>query len=255
MRILLLLAVAVWAQDTPYFNRATDKDQDVGAINQNFRDLADRSKDKITGNDTPGDTCYDNPTFCVDATNHRVGIGISSPSYKLDVNGASHFANTITSDGNLISNSSFSLNGGVFGTINASTSGVLATNITTTDITPTSCNVTGSTLTLSMQNVRADLIFNGTTVNDTGGGGCRLTIQKDGTNAIDNYTSSLPMTESSNDGSNSGAIFPTNIFYRTRTALSAGSHNFCLSLSARTAGACTLRCASTPCYFEIREVR
>src|SRR3990167_3835404 len=39
---LIMLATLAQAQDVPYYQRAVDKDQDLGGIGQNFRDLSDR---------------------------------------------------------------------------------------------------------------------------------------------------------------------------------------------------------------------
>ena len=86
MVVSLLLAAAM-AQDVPYYNRGVEKDQDIGGLGQNFRDLADRNLEAVGGSGIPGDKCFDNPTLCVDATNHRVGIGTSLPSSVLDVSG------------------------------------------------------------------------------------------------------------------------------------------------------------------------
>lgn len=113
-RLLLLFGAAALAQDVPYYQRSVNQDQDIGGINQNFRDLAERDRDVVGGEDVPGDKCTDSPTFCVDSTNHRLGVGTSSPSAALDVAVASRFSQPVTV------NSSFTLNGGLFSMINRS---------------------------------------------------------------------------------------------------------------------------------------
>ena len=98
---ILLLAALAQAQDVPYYTRGVDKDQDLGGIGQNFRDLADRNLESVGGAGIPGDKCFDSPTLCVDATNHRVGIGTSLPQSALAVDGITVVGGNAPVAGNL----------------------------------------------------------------------------------------------------------------------------------------------------------
>lgn len=112
MTVLLLslfLVSTAHAQDVPYYPRVLEQDQDRGALNQNLRDLADRSRDQVNGADVPKDTCYADQAWCVDSTNLRVGIGTEYPAYGLDVKKAAVFSETV------VVKSSFTLQGGLFG--------------------------------------------------------------------------------------------------------------------------------------------
>jgi len=65
----------LWAQDVPYYNRTVDQKQDVGAINQNFRDIADR-KDVLSDGDVPPQyqKCLFSPMFCVNRYDNKISI-------------------------------------------------------------------------------------------------------------------------------------------------------------------------------------
>jgi len=74
----LLLAALISlaaAQDVPYYQRSTEQDQDLGGMGQNFRDLTDRGVDRVGGAQTREQTCFDDPTFCVDVTSRVVILG------------------------------------------------------------------------------------------------------------------------------------------------------------------------------------
>lgn len=77
-------------QDVPFYNRSTDKQQDIGAINQNFRDLADR-KDLLDEGEIPGQyqKCVASPLLCVDKINNIVTIEDSYISISTSVNSSS----------------------------------------------------------------------------------------------------------------------------------------------------------------------
>lgn len=76
-----LFVTTASAQDVPFYTHDFKQDQSAGGLNQNFRDLTNsgqsnttRTRDSVGGATTVGDWCYDNPTFCVDATNHKVDV-------------------------------------------------------------------------------------------------------------------------------------------------------------------------------------
>jgi len=139
--LVLLLATGAWGQDTPFFPRATDKDQDMGSINQNFRDLADRKRDEVGGAATPGDTCFDNPTLCIDATNHRVNVGAGG----IQFSDGSTQTTAISTASAMVSSSSYVT--------------VTNTNLTLSVMGP--C-VTGSTVTLNCTSGKYRVCYTGT---------------------------------------------------------------------------------------------
>lgn len=63
------------AQDAPYFPRAATEDQDLGGINQNFRDLSDRGKDLVGGSDVPGNKCFGTDALCYNDAESRAEVG------------------------------------------------------------------------------------------------------------------------------------------------------------------------------------
>jgi hypothetical protein len=63
------------AQDTPYFPRDTKADQDLGGLNQNFRDLSDRGKDNVGGADVPGNKCWGTDALCYDDALSTAKVG------------------------------------------------------------------------------------------------------------------------------------------------------------------------------------
>ena len=80
-RFLLVIAIAlshapVMGQDVPFFNRNTTDPQSIGAINQNFRELADR-KDVLSEGSVPKQyqECIGYPLFCVNKYNNLITIG------------------------------------------------------------------------------------------------------------------------------------------------------------------------------------
>lgn len=75
LAVFLLLSGPAMAQDAPYFPRAATEDQDLGGINQNFRDLSDRGKDLVGGSDVPGNKCFGTDALCYNDALSRAEVG------------------------------------------------------------------------------------------------------------------------------------------------------------------------------------
>jgi len=75
--ILLIasLSCSVMGQDVPFYTTTSDKTQDIGAVNQNFRDLVD-NKDLLSDGEVPNEyqQCIFSPMFCVNQYDKRIAI-------------------------------------------------------------------------------------------------------------------------------------------------------------------------------------
>ena len=220
--LLLLLANTARAADPPYFLRDSGGRRDVGGINENVRSLSDSAR--ATQND----------------------LDALEAAYKTDL-----LDDDNTWTGTNTFNSSTTFNGGVFGTINASTEGVIAVSYTLGS-TAGVC-ITGSTLTMTTQAVNAEMSFTGTTSNTSASGVTNFNVLQDGA-YISPWSSSAPILQVRDTGGATALETSASFRIRTRTALSAASHSWCIVAYVGSGGGSM--CPSTlPCQVEIRELR
>lgn len=218
MKWLLLLAVIAYGQDTPYYNREFKKDQDAGGVEQNFRELTNqgqsntlRARDSVTGSTTPGDTCIDNPTFCVDATNHCVDMTC------VHISSAIFFADGSVQITAFTSTSTFA--------VNTSSQSIFTTDFTGSNTTFGAC--VNSTITVTTDGTSPyRLIFNGHLTND---GSARITsgtILQDGS-FISPFSQTIAMMKfkDANGGNVSGADTSVDYIFTP----TVGTHSYCLA--------------------------
>ena len=73
--LVAILALPAFGQDVPYYTRGTEADQDLGGVNQNLRDLVDRSQDNVNGASVPGNKCWGSDALCYNDTTGKVSVG------------------------------------------------------------------------------------------------------------------------------------------------------------------------------------
>lgn len=137
-------------------------------------------------------------------------------------------------------------------TVRASTAALFTSDFTGSNSADSTC--INSTMTFTTRNVPVDIIFNGPMGSSGSGDTPFFTVLVDG-DYLSPYSASKPMATSREPGGSSEAYFPLGLYYRTRSALSAGSHSFCIVFNRGTGGGgvATLFCGTAPCSFEIRE--
>lgn len=169
-------------------------------------------------------------------------------------------ANTVTSSltvsgtyAALVLNSSTTINGTVFGTINKSTFTLIDTDSAVVAGAGVGPCVPRSSVTLVLAAPSVLRIeFLGQTAHTGSSGRVDVSVLQDG-QFIDSYTSALPMITSKQTGTTANAIYPTTINYRTHTAVAAGTHNYCLTVGSSGATG-RIDCTSgAPCHFAISE--
>lgn len=129
----------------------------------------------------------------------------------------------------VVVNSSFTLNGGFFGTINGSTWTQLSGTYTdNSSVIPNIC-VTGSTVTLVTGNNRVRIEWAGGFVeNDTTSQASNTSFLIDGAFPDSLAGSAVVMGGGTTSATSEGMRFHAGFTYTTRNRLSAGTHTFCL---------------------------
>lgn len=198
--------------DVPYMQRTADKDQDFGGLKNNFNELTNqgqsntlRARDSVTGSNIPGDTCIDNPTFCVDATNHCVRMR----------------ACTITFSDGTVQTTAFTSTGTF--AANTSTQTVLTSDFTGSNTTFGVCN---ATITMTSDGSPHRLIFSGHLTNDGSARTTSGTIFQDGA-FISPFSQTIAMMrfKDGNGGNTSGADTSINYLFTP----TVGNHSYCLA--------------------------
>lgn len=218
--LLLLLALPAGAAEVPFTLRQMEGPRDVGSVNENFRAISDaarRAQNDVDALDTVDNTWTGVNTF-----------------------------------NNAVFNSSISINGGVFGTINASTKTVATANAATASANLGPCLANISTITLTTQAIPVDLIFSGAVLNSGSGGLTNVSVLIDG-QFPSGFTASRGMAQSVQPAGGGGGYDHIGFTYRTAT-LSAAAHNFCVTMS-ETVGDSTMDCVNSSCWLEARETR
>jgi hypothetical protein len=173
-------------------------------------------------------------------------VNISSATSSLVV-GSSTTLNGLT-----VVNGPATFNGSVLinGTINDSTRTIVLTDVFDIDTPPGPCFTAFSTITLTTDNVPLEISFMGSmqTVDEIS----NINVLMDG-NYIDDFSATMFMASARNT-TVSIVAYPVNFTYRTKEAVAAGSHSFCLTgrLQDSNEG---LLCGTNPCWLQIKEAR
>lgn len=157
------------------------------------------------------------------------GSGNASLVSTQTFSGANTFTSSVTFDAN------------VLGTINHSTATIL-----TMAASPTMgpC-IAGTTITFTTENVLLNVVLTGGAVQPANSGNALINVLIDG-KYIDHYTSSTGMWTGNDDAT----IYSPSINYLTMTAVSAGSHSFCIT---GTNFVNSHFCDLSPCQFRVAE--
>ncbi len=241
MTFVLLIATTfpttfIHAQDSPFFLRDTKENSDLGAYNQNNRDLAVRPGSRLTQTVTP--------TSC------PAGQALTGGVFQHGQTWGGTCTAVASSNSTNVFNSSVTFNGGVFGTINASTWTFLSANYSGTHTVGVALD--GSTITYTSQGTRISLKF-------AGGYGFAqnayiyCTICMDGSCSIPPYSDTAFMYNFTNaeNSSSGGSII---IDAESRDAISSGSHTFYFSCSNPATNTPRIDCSVYPCLFKISDI-
>lgn len=178
----------------------------------------------------------------------NVGVGTASPGQKLDVAGTIRQSAVTSCANGLTTNSSGDINGCSTVTVTASTAGFwsggdLATGVTAFGLCP------GSTYTVTLGNYPIEIVLTATAI-PAGGGQLTATVLMDGS-PLDSFGSSFPMLANGGSGGTKNIL---STIYQTKSAISAGSHSFCVTVTSDGGGS-LFGCGHGPCFIRVKEVR
>lgn len=158
--------------------------------------------------------------------------------------------------------SSAAVGGGSSGGSQNSTFTYLNSEFTVPSATSMSECLAGSTVTFTTGANPVHVILNGAQAQTGSGQGTRFSVLLDG-GWIDSFGPTKSMAPVSREGGvGSIQFFPFQLNYRTKTALSSGSHSFCVTMARTGGGTSYLACQSaggfyegSPCLFEVSEIK
>lgn len=170
---------------------------------------------------------------------------------RLYVSGVAQFQGVSTFNATVVFNSSVQFNAGVFGEINQSTYTLFDTDQSITGSALGPC-LSGSTITLSTDLVRVLVTFSGAIDAEASTSQAMLAFLVDGAFPT-GVTSSLGLTVARDTGFGASLPVPVGFSYLTRTALTAGSHSFCLTAHGGSGASAILDCNAAACNFQAME--
>jgi len=213
--LLLFLAIQAWAVTPPYVIREVESPRDVQSITDNDRVLASQIDDIDL---TAGGTVAGNLTISGSGN----GIVFTDATKQ-----------TTAGQPAVISTGTF-----------------YTTDFTSDEATFNTCVATLTTTLTSATRVNIYLSGHLANTDGTAGAISAIGLLIDG-DYFNGQSSTIGLAQGSNDG-NSVINHPLGLTIRTVTALSAASHDFCVTLSDRgTAGTATWECDTSACQFHV----
>lgn len=211
---LIFLCGVSFAQDTPYYLRDTKSNQDLGALNQDLRDLSMRPGSKLTQTVTPT-SCPSGQTLAGATFQNGQTWGGSCQSFGV-LSGTQTWTGTNTFTGTVT---------GTISSLAASTftkEGLWSTSWTNTTFSGDNCV---STVTITSYGNKIAVSFNGSVQSSGSGNVVVLNVLQDGS-YVGPYTTTIGMNSCQTYTSNA----PCPISFRVIiSAPAAGSHSYCLS--------------------------
>lgn len=202
LAIVAVLAIPAASADPPFFVRDIDDARDVGAVNENFRAVADAARRAQDGVDTmKADLRDDDNTW----------------------SGTNTLSSTLTVNGQAIFTSSLTVRGLIFGNVSASTSTTGIPEATFTNTTFDRC-VTGSTVTMTTTGRPVVVWFTGSTSINAAVTGA-VSFMQDGA-FVSPLSSSIGVL-------GVGTSVDTEVnasFHFLVSSIAAGSHSWCLAV-------------------------
>lgn len=170
-------------------------------------------------------------------------------------NGPAIFYGSATFNTPVVLNASTTFNGGVFGTINASTGTLINTNITISGTAMGPC-LAGTTVYLVTNAAKVMVTFNGALDADNSTSNAVLAFLVDGAFPT-GVTSAVGLATARDRGAGFAVPEQVGWEYLTRTSLSAGSHSFCITAHGGSGSSAVLTCDSSGslCNFQVTEFR
>lgn len=157
---------------------------------------------------------------------------------------------TKTSVAPAVFNSSITIGGGVFGTVNASSRTQWTSNFSL-PATMGPC-VPGSTVTLRTQNVPIDIIANLTVQAGNASNASQIGFLLDGA-FTENYSTTVNWAYVAAAGTGNSPYHAVTRYHRHPVALSSGNHTVCITAATGSGG--EMVCGNATCTLELREVR
>lgn len=232
--MLTLAAPGAAQQDTPYYPRETKADQDMGALNQNFRDLADRNRDEVDGAQVPGNKCFGADVLCYNDAQRRIDVNANGINFTNTTGNALTFQDGTTQNTAAVSTSAYVSS---FGFIAGGASG-----------TGLNVCVSGSSRTATVTRSFVDVIFSGSGRGSAASIGASFLINGDFPSGLDSDTG---VTDAYMSAGSENANLS---FTYTRLPVTPGSITICLTGSGgATMTFCTDMGIKSKCRFGFRE--